>query len=110
MSNEEGPRASTFTGDPKSMRKFARRAAAISGAEGAVLLLVNDGGIHIGCTASLEWCGEVLEKALNDWRGAATDVERGHETLPSAPIVVPAKTIPKLAALTALTMPKKTTP
>lgn len=102
----EGPRASSFNADPKAIRKYTRRAAALAGADGAVLVLISDGEVHLGCTHSIEWLGKVLEKALNDWRGAITDVERGRERLPEAP--VPVKHLPKLAALRALASPTET--
>lgn len=103
----ETPRASSFNPDPKAIRKYTRRAAAVAGADGAVLVLVSDGEVHLGCTHSLEWLGKVLEKALNDWRGAQTDVERGREQLPAAPVILQAKDIPKLAALRALAPVRK---
>ena len=100
--NDDGPRAAAFNGTPRAIRKYARRAAAVAGADGAVLLLVHDGEIHLGCTASIDWCGKVLEKALNDWRGAMTDHERGAERQQGAPVIVKASAIPKLAALASL--------
>lgn len=99
---DEGPRAATFNADAKAIRKQTRRAAGITGADGAVLILVSDGEVHLGCTHSIEWLGKVLEKALNDWRGAYTDAQRGIERPQAAPAIVKARDIPKLAALRAL--------
>lgn len=96
------PRASSFNADPKAIRKYTRRAAAVAGAEGAVLILISDGEVHLGCTHSIEWLGTVLEKALNDWRGAQTDHERGDEVQRPAPVAIKARDIPKIAMLGAL--------
>jgi hypothetical protein len=96
----DGPRATSFNPDPKAIRKYTRRACAVAGAEGAVLILVDGGEVHLGCTHSGAWLGKVLEKALNDWRASATEAERGQA--PSTPVVVQARTIPALAALSAL--------
>lgn len=103
------PRASGFNADPKAIRKYTRRAAAVAGADGAVLVLVSDGEVHLGCTHSIAWLGQVLEKALNDWRGAMTDHERGAEVQQPAPVALRVKDIPKLAALRALAPTEKKT-
>lgn len=105
MGQDEHPRAASFDGSPKAVRKATRRAAAVLGADGAVLLVVHDGEVHLGCTHSIDWLGQVLEKALNDWRGAKTDAERGRETPLQAPVTIQAKHIPRLAALRALGLP-----
>jgi hypothetical protein len=115
----DGPRASALNVEPKAMRKGARRAAAVHGAEGAVLIVVAGGEVHLGCTHSLEFLGAVLEKALNDWRAAATRdpgelggaSSRHHPGVAQqSPADVEAKHIPKLAALTALAGGRKTPP
>lgn len=106
----ETPRASSFNPDPKAIRKYTRRAAAVAGADGAVLVLVSDGEVHLGCTHSIEWLGKVLEKALNDWRGALHDAQRGIEQPQQAPVIVKARDIPKIAALRALAAPTEKKP
>lgn len=99
-----GPVASRFDGDAKALRKTARRAAALHGAEGAVVVLVHEGQSYLASTHSIDFIGAVLEKALNDWRAAKIEQERAPAGAPAtAPVVVEAKHIPKLAALTALT-------
>ncbi len=52
---DEGPRAGSFNADPRAIRKHTRRAAAVTGADGAVLVLISDGEVHLGCTHSIEW-------------------------------------------------------
>lgn len=103
----ETPRASSFNPDPKAIRKYTRRAAAGAGADGAVLVLVSDGELHLGCTHSIEWLGTVLEKALNDWRAQQALIDRGLEARPPRPIAIKAKDTPKLAALRALAPTEK---
>jgi hypothetical protein len=100
VAHDEGPRAASFNADPKALRKQTRRAAALLGADGGVLIVVSDGEVHLGCTHAPDWLGEVLEKALNDWRAAYTEAQRGQA--PTAPVVVEARHLPKMAALRAL--------
>jgi hypothetical protein len=98
---DEGPRASTFNGEPKAVRKSTRRAAALHGAAGAVLVLVSpEGAPHLGCTHSMAWLGQVLERALNDWRASEREAAAGAPV--TGPTVVEARHIPKLVALRAL--------
>ena len=99
-----GPVASRFDGEPKALRKTARRAMAVHGAAGAVVVVIApDGACHLGCSHSMEFLGKVLEKALNDWKAAQLDAQRNaREAAAVAPVVVEAKHLPKLAMLRAL--------
>jgi len=107
----DGPRAGALNVEPKALRKSARRAAAVHGADGAVLIVVAGGEMHLGCTHSLDFLGAVLEKALNDWRAAMHEAKTQPAGAPSvAPTIVQAKHIPKLAALRALAGGRKEPP
>jgi RNase P protein component len=61
---------------PRTLRKAARRAAAAVGADVAVLIVAHEGELHVSSSETMRACGQMLERALNDWRAAASPDER----------------------------------